>query len=379
MHCRVAVSSVRWIDSDAALHNAVLGWGDTLALDTEFIRTNTFFPAPGLYQVASGDDVYLIDPLPIEDWQPFVNVLADPRVTKVMHACQEDLELLYHHLGVHPEGLFDTQFAHAFLSADYSLSYARLVDVRLGVSLDKHETRSNWLARPLTEQQIAYAVEDVVYLVPLYEDLSRDLAAVGRHDWFLEDMVERGTYQPVDPQAYYRNLKKAWQLPPRQLAALQVLCAWREKRAVQENVPRNRVVWDDHLFAFARRERLTAGDIYGAVPRVVAKRYADALLAEHARSAELAQAPEPLPPPLTSRQGAIVKTLKASGNRAAEQHGLAPELVSRKKELEECVRHFVATRELAPRFRSWRQNLVGDEYLRIMLDTWSEAPPEQTS
>ena len=160
-------------------------------------------------------------------------------------------------------------------------------------------------------------------------------------------------------------------------AALPIIAATllTEDTCVLENVPRNRVVWDDHLYAFARRERLTSGDIYGAVPRVVAKRYADALLAQHARGTQLEQAPEPLPPPLTSRQGAMVKTLKASGNSAAELHRLAPELVSRKKELEECVRYFVETRELAPRYRSWRRALVGDEYLRIMLAAWSEAPP----
>ena len=199
MPCKADAASVEWIDSDDALVEVAAGWDGVLGLDTEFQRTDTFFALPGLYQVCSGEAVYLLDPLEITDFSPLLEVLEDRRVSTVMHACSEDLELLRHHFGAVPVGLFDTQLANAFVSPDYSVSFTRLVGERLGVELVQHETRSDWLARPLTDEQIRYAREDVLYLPPLHRDLSEALERSGRAAWFREEMDRRGRFELSDP------------------------------------------------------------------------------------------------------------------------------------------------------------------------------------
>jgi len=358
---------VNWVISDAELASAVRQWGDVIALDTEFIRTDTFYPMPGLYQVATEDEVYLLDPLEISDWEPFIEVLRSTEIVKVMHACQEDLELLFHHLGVEPQALFDTQFANAFVTADFSLSYAGLVNSMLDVALDKHETRSNWLARPLSDEQVTYAQQDVIYLIPLYRRLRAELERLERYDWYQFDMQLRGVYQPGEPAEYYRGVKKAWQLKGEQLAVLRRLCAWREQRAREENVPRNRIVWDDHLYEFAKKAQLDTTQVSQALPRGVARRYAQDLSDQHAEGKLEAQ-PQPLPPPLSSAQGALVKRLKVVAAEAAGQLGFAQELLARRRDLEECVRHYAAQSELSGHYTQWREPIVGEQF-RALLRT----------
>jgi len=354
-----------WIADDQALASAVARWQDPIALDTEFIRTNTYYPMPGLYQIASGKDVYLIDPLAIENWKPFTDYLINPAKIKIMHACLEDLELLHHHLGISPQNIFDTQYANAFVSSDFSLSYAALVERCVGVALLKHETRSNWLQRPLSDEQIKYAVEDVTFLQAIYEQLATSLERLGRTDWFGSDMRSRADYQPNEPMEYYRNVKKAWQLPAQQLAILRTLCAWREGTARTEDVPRNRVIWDDHLFDFARIEMLTTDHVRQVLPRSVARRYADSLVDSH-QAGRAAHSPQPLPRPLTSAQGATLKSLRVVARSKAESLGLAPELLARKRELESCIRHHAQCSELSPHYLSWRAELVGVSFLSVL-------------
>ena len=150
-----------WVASAAELARAADRWRGVIGIDTEFQRTDTFFPIPGLYQVAAGPGTWLVDPLAVDGFAPLVDVLNDPGTVKVMHACSEDLELLYRHLNVRPRNVFDTQFAAAFLSDDFSSSYASLVESLLGVALPKHHTRSDWLKRPLSGEQVRYAREEV--------------------------------------------------------------------------------------------------------------------------------------------------------------------------------------------------------------------------
>jgi len=358
---------VLWVGDDDALARAVASWPQHIALDTEFIRTSTYYPMPGLYQVAAGSQVYLIDPVNVERWQPFIDYLTDENTTKIMHACLEDLELLHHHLGINPANVFDTQYANAFLSEDFSLSYAALVERRLGVALEKHETRSNWLQRPLSNEQIRYAVEDVTFLLPLFEQMQHALHEHGRHHWFAEDMLDRSQYLPLDPDIYYRNVKKAWKLQGPELAALRALCAWREQTARTENVPRNRVIWDDHLYHFASITELKVGHVRQALPKGIARRYADVLVEQHRRGRE-AGVPESLPRPLSSQQGAVLKSLRDVARRKAASLGIAPELLARKKELESCVRHHAQNADLSPYYLNWRAELVAEPFLAILGD-----------
>lgn len=366
MRYRDDAISVEWISDNGALADACATVQDVVTLDTEFMRTNTYYPVPGLYQMGVGDHVFLIDPSAIDEWQPFIAMLQDTQVFKVMHACLEDLELLHHHLGAAPTAVFDTQYANAFLTDRFSLSYAGLVDTRLGVELSKHETRSNWLQRPLSEKQVEYAVEDVIYLRPLFDQLRDELAQHDRLAWFEEDMLARQRFQPVDPDTCYLSQKRGWRLQGRQLAAFKNLCSWREETAQAENVPRSRVVWDEHLLTFAQNHPLTEADIRNTLPGKVARRYASDIItaSQVADTENLPSAPKPL----TSSQATVVKNLRAAGLARAEALQMAPELICRKRDLEDCVREHAQFGRLPVIFSSWRKGVVGSVYLQILED-----------
>jgi len=369
MHCRaVAVSAesspppVEWITEDARLAEVSADWHRVIGIDTEFQRTDTFFPLPGLYQVSNGERVYFLDPLVLGDFSPFLEILEDRRVTKVLHACSEDLELLRHHFGAVPVGLFDTQLANAFVSPDYSLSFTRLLADRLGVVLDQHDTRSDWLQRPLTARQMVYAWEDVYYLTPLYENLLEALNARGRLAWFREEMDARGRFESSDPDTYYLSMKKAWRLSGPARARLQALAAWRERQAMADDRPRNRVVRDEHLVSLAQLPSPDVSDLEAMLPPGIVRRYRDALLDAHA-DGDAADHPEPVEQPLVGAQLDVVGSLRAVALKRAEALGMAPELLARKREVEACVREYLRSGQLSDAYLGWRYPLVGDDFL----------------
>ncbi|MEQ8486775.1 MAG: ribonuclease D [Pseudomonadales bacterium] len=365
MPCKADAASVEWITDDDALAAAAGAWGRVIGLDTEFQRTDTFFPLPGLYQVSDGSRVYLLDPLSVNDFSPLLELLEDRRVVKIMHSCSEDLELLRHHFGAAPVGLFDTQLAHAFVSTDFSISFTRLVEARLGVTLDQQETRSDWLARPLTAEQVKYAAEDVYYLPPLYEALHAELVRTGRLAWFREEMDERGRFQLGDPDTYYLGMNKVWRMDDAARARLQRLTSWRERQAMAEDRPRNRIVRDEHLLALAEDDDVDTDRLQALLPRGVVRRYGDDLLAAHDGDSDAAGGGDPPPQPaapLTRAETALAQDLRVVARAVAESLGMAPELLSRKKDVEACVRHFRIHGELSERFLGWRAPLLADAF-----------------
>jgi hypothetical protein len=153
---------IHWIRDNDSLGQHCAEWQHLpfVALDTEFMRVDTFYPIAGLIQIGDGERAYLIDPLTIDNWQPLAALLENPAVVKVLHACSEDLEVLLRLTGSLPAPLFDTQLAAAYLNLGFSMGYSRLVKEVLDLDLPKGETRSDWLQRPLSETQISYAAED---------------------------------------------------------------------------------------------------------------------------------------------------------------------------------------------------------------------------
>lgn len=376
MPFKVDATLIRWIATDAELAAAVQQWhqsaGDQsaqytakviLGIDSEFQRTDTFYPLPGLYQVFDGHQVYLIDPLEIEQWQPFTDLLQDPDVIKVMHACSEDLELFYTHLGVTPAGIFDTQLAQAFLTPAYSISYANLVEQRAGELLDKGATRSNWRQRPLTDQQLQYAAADVLHLPQLYLEMRKALEAKGRWQWFAEDIGRQG-YAPTNPDLYYRGVKGASRLELDALQRLQQLCSWREHKAMSTDVPRSRIIRDEHLLTFAQVSALDLQSIREVLPGGVAKRFGAALVEVHGRS--VAQPVEALPISFTQKQGKLVTALREFGKGVAQQLDVAPELLARKREVEHSLRHYLEHGRFDELHLGWRANLLSAGFQQIL-------------
>ena len=147
-----------------------------VALDTEFVRTRTLYPQLGLVQLYAGDEVALIDPTTIQDFSPFIALLADDHVTKVLHACGEDLEVFQHTFQQLPQPMCDTQVMANFLGFANSPGFATLVQHYFQIEIDKGASRTDWLARPLSDTQLRYAAADVWYLLPLYQQMQAQLA-----------------------------------------------------------------------------------------------------------------------------------------------------------------------------------------------------------
>ena len=266
---------IHWIRDNDSLGQHCAQWQHLpfVALDTEFMRVDTFYPIAGLIQIGDGTRAYLIDPLTIDNWQPLAALLENPAVVKVLHACSEDLEVLLRLTGSLPAPLFDTQLAAAYLNLGFSMGYSRLVQAVLGLELPKGETRSDWLQRPLSETQVSYAAEDVQHLAELYQALLPRLSAE-KHAWLLEDGAELvdSLGRDSDPQQAWREVKLAWKLSRQQLAVLRALCAWRETQARLRDQPRNRILREGTLWHLARlqpQDRVSLARIEDMHPRTV--------------------------------------------------------------------------------------------------------------
>lgn len=363
---------VHWITDDSALREQCARWLDLpfIALDTEFVRVDTFYPQAGLLQVCAAAKVYLIDPLCISDWQPFADVLECEKLVKVLHACGEDLEVLERLTGSLPTPLFDTQLAAGFLNLGFSMGYSRLVQAVLGLELPKGETRSDWLQRPLSEMQVRYAAEDTLHLAELYQQLLPRLTAE-KHQWLLEDGAELvGNQKRIqDPYVLYREGKLAWKLSRQQLAVLRVLYAWREEQARLRDQPRNRILKEHSLWPLARfqpKDLAALARIEEMHPRTV-RQDGEALLAliEQAANSPVDSWPEPVDEPLPLEAGSLLKRLRRVGQQQAEKLQMVPELMLRKKSLEALIKTGFPTGpyQLPDNLRGWRRDLMGQALL----------------
>ena len=355
------------INTDAGLEQCVASLGQVVGVDTEFIRVRTFYPIPALYQLAGDGGVGLVDAHVKATFDSLKALLLDPARTKVIHACSEDLEVMATHLGVQPANLVDTQLAHAFLGGEFSASYAKLVERYLGLKLDKHETRSDWLQRPLSTEQVRYAREDVAHLRPIWEHQREALAEAGRLEWLREDMQRILDAPVATPDTWFETMKGVWRLGCRERVVLRNLVRWREQEARRRDIPRAHTVKDEHLVALARCERLELQDMAGLLPRRTAKRYGRVLAAVHRQGlADRAPAPKATRP-LSRRDGDLVRALREAGRRESDRLGIAPELLARKRDLEADLRYFRGHHELPPRYhRGWRRRVVADIFAGIL-------------
>ena len=232
-------SDYQYIDTNAGLQQAceTLIQAPAIAVDTEFVRVDTFYPIPGLVQIAAAGETFLIDPITIDQWQPLQALLTDPGTLKVMHACSEDLELFQHWLALRPTPIADTQIAAAFVDMGLSPGYQSLVLDLLGETVDKGETRSDWLQRPLRDSQCHYAAMDVAHLMQCYDLLAQRLKDKGVWQWYEQDMQRLSQPKPpIAPELAYIQMKNAWRLQGKSVGRSRGLAAWREEVARSENL-----------------------------------------------------------------------------------------------------------------------------------------------
>ena len=226
-----------------------------LAVDTEFLREKTFFPKLCLVQVAAGEDIAAIDPILIEDLSPLAALFEDPSITKVFHACSQDLEVLLDGMGVECAPVFDTQLAAAFLGLRQQVSYASLVESYCGVRLPKAESLTDWSRRPLDPEQLSYAEDDVRYLPGIYDRMVSELVGRDRLSWVTPEMERLCDFSRIrrDPREAYLRLRRASSLTRRQLAVAREVCAWRERVAAERDIPRKWVISDEVVVEVCKR------------------------------------------------------------------------------------------------------------------------------
>ena len=358
-----------------------------LALDTEFLWERTYAPVPCLVQVATAERIVVIDPIEGGDVAPIAALVADPAVEILMHAPAADILLFARRYQVKPVRIFDVQLVAGFLGMGTSLAYDRLVERVLRIRLVHNETFSNWVKRPLTQTQVAYAADDVRHLHAIADALTRDLAERHRTAWAEDELARRygEAVAAPDPRNAYLKLPRRGRLTGRQLAVLREIAAWRETEAATTDLPVGWVLKDPTLVEMARtmpRDAAAVAQVRGAsgLSGSARGRLAEAIAA--------GLAADPIEPPRELRRD-LVRRVAAASELAAvllrarcDDADLAPELVATRSELERYVEFLVsheATDDRHPLTEGWRAELVGHELRelvegRVALAALASAP-----
>lgn len=335
-----------------------------IALDTEFLREKTYYPKFCLLQIAAPGWVACVDPLAIPDLSPLLTSIYNPAITKVLHSCRQDLEIFFQITGRVPEPIFDTQIAAPLLGFQENPGYAMLVSSFLNINLNKAHTRTDWSVRPLSEDQIQYAADDVIYLCKIYNLMCEQLSQLGRLDWLDSDFALLN-----DPELYQLSPENAWlkirgknKLTGRQLSILQSLTEWRERTAQNENKPRNWLFPDDMLLELAKLQPVTLSDLAKIrnINERSVNRYGKVLceLIDEARQ----RPPKPLkekdqPAKKTQHHEAVLDVMSAVVRIRAEENSLNPIILATRKELEQLL----FGDENCPLLQGWRHNMAGRE------------------
>ncbi len=349
---------------------------DTVMLDTEFVRTRTFYPQLGLIQLFDGERLSLIDPLAIEDMSSFKVLLKDKSVLKVLHACGEDLEVFEHSFSCVPQPMLDTQLMAAFLGHGLSTGFATLVKHYLAVELDKSESRTDWCARPLTDKQLDYAAADVFYLLPLFQALQADVEQAGWSQAAEQEsrLLVAKRLTTVQPDLAYKEVKGAWLLNPEQLAILKVVAKWRLLEAKKRDLAVNFVVKENDLLELCRQKMtsLKQMDLAGFDQREI-RRHGQTMLALVGQGKVLAQDKWPakiirLMDDPSYKQ--LFKKLKDEVKLVSQTSGLATEFLASKKQINQVItwvwRHDCSQDKLPDVMRDWRKPLLGEQLHAII-------------
>lgn len=361
-----------YISSDCALKEFVapLDGCDVLAIDTEFLREKTYYPQLCLLQLATRDMNAIVDPIAIGDLTPLVPILTDPAVVKVFHAGSQDREILFQACGVAAAPVFDTQLAAAFLGFPQQVGYAPLVLSYCDVALPKTDSLTDWSQRPLTAGQLDYALDDVLYLPRIYDEMTARLDELGRREWLDEDFEEMGkaeTYR-IDPNAMWKKVRRVSSLTTRQLVCARALADWREREAQRRNLPRKWVLSDEFIVEVARRQPKSVNDLYKVrgVQKYIRQRSAEELVATFKK--DLSDDPSTWP---TRRRkkgisrdvDATVDLMNTVMHIRAKENLIAPQMLGGRDDLESIAGGYPEDTELT---KGWRYDVVGRELQEVL-------------
>ena len=335
-----------------------------IALDTEFLREKTYYPKFCLLQIAAPGWVACVDPLAIADLTPLLDAIYSPNIIKVLHSCRQDLEIFFQITGKIPGPIFDTQIAAPLLGFQENPGYAMLVSSFLNINLSKAHTRADWSERPLSQDQIQYAADDVIYLCKIYTLMCEQLENLGRLNWLESDFALLN-----NPELYQLSPENAWlkirgknKLTGRQLSILQALTEWRERTAQTENKPRNWLFPDDMLLELGKLQPVTTADLAKIrnINERSVNRYGKVIceLIEAARQ----RPPKSLrekdaPGKKTQQHEAILDVLSAIVRIRAEENSLNPVILATRKDLEQLL----FGEDDCLLLQGWRYNMAGKE------------------
>ena len=352
-----------------------------IAVDTEFFRETTYYPQLALVQIATDSIVACIDPLAFDAREALQKLLLDETVTKIFHSCSQDLEVLYYYLGCAPTPIYDTQIANALLCEHQQIGYARLVENELGVQLDKSQTRTNWLQRPLTKEQLQYAGDDVYYLFQLQHKLDSQLHEKGRKGWFEEETAalhyDESTFQ-VDTENLWRRVKGSSRLNRNKLAIVQTIAVWREQLAQLQDKTRRKILSDDIVLDLAFNPPVDSDDLQRLINnktrterrsqsiRLTGEQL-DSLLdaIEEGRHMPEKQMPDNRFTVLDGEQKQMLRRLQQLVSDKAETLGIASTMLYSKKDLEKLILQQVTLEKSANNetisHDNWRYRCIGEQ------------------
>jgi ribonuclease D len=344
-----------------------------VAVDTEFMRENSYWPDLCLIQIASSEEAAAIDPKAEGiDLKPLLDLLVEnEQVLKVFHAGSQDLEIVYNLTGKMPRALFDTQIAAMALGHGEQVGYSNLIESMLGHSLDKGARFTDWSRRPLDKRQIDYAIADVTHLAKIFPRLVEKLKKTGRGAWLDEEMERL-----ADPSSFAFEPEDAWKrlrLPSRNpavLGRLRALAAWRETEARTKNIPRGRIVKDDTLVELAAHPPKSQEDLgkvrglsSGWRSNDIGARLMAALAKAEPLGADELPSREPRRPGLTKDAALVSDLLKLLLKIRAKDTGVAPRLIARSDDLEALA---AGVRDGLNILKGWRFEEFGRDALALV-------------
>ncbi len=349
-----------------------LGRAAFVTVDTEFIRETTFWSELCLIQMASDDIAVLVDPLsPALDLAPFFALMAKPDVVKVFHAARQDLEIIYKLGDLIPQPLFDTQVAAMVCGFGESVAYDQLVARIADGHIDKTSRFTDWRRRPLSDQQLAYALADVTYLRNVYRALKARIEDGGRERWLDEEMaiLASPSIYDIHPDDAWKRLKMRARKPI-ELATLREIAAWREREARSRNVPRARILKDDALYEIAQQQPRDEAAMarLRALPKGFERSAAGAqLLAAVAKAHAIPRAelpPIPRQPSYPEGTAAAVELLKVLLKIVVDEEAVAARLIASTDDLERLAAEGEASG--VPALDGWRRRVFGDRALDLL-------------
>ena len=339
-----------------------------IAVDTEFVRTNTYAPHLGLLQLTAGDLTVCVDPLADVDMQEIWQLLFDPGRNSILHSAKQDMEVMWFGEGDVIHNLIDTQVCAALLGYPAQIGYAGLLAELLDIEIAKSQTRTDWSRRPLTAAQLEYAAEDVIHLPEMLRLLEERLREQGRYEWAVEDssaMCDIGLYKPQPTDAWQR-IKSVPFLPPAQQARARALATWREKRAVDSNKPRQWIIGDKALLELVTEnpasEQAVQGlrELPGGLARSQGRKLLNVLGAANDAFAkgdiQIDQQEIDI-----DREKALSKPMGKLVRATAEKLGIAAEVLASKRDINAIIRGTNNARAL----QGWRRDIVGEELLTL--------------